>query len=154
MRAARHAGGVGVPASGGFTLLEVIVALALAAVLAVVLMAGRARTGAEVAAEAAILKGHLRFSQAMAMANNTVVWSVSVGDRAYTLQRDGLPSPMGLPDEDSSTHQLADGVTISQGGGVITFTEWGDPVESRTIVLSDGTSTHTVTVLSGTGFIP
>lgn len=141
-------------ASGGFTLLEAIAVLVLIVVLTAAVWMRATHTGAAVAAEAAILRGHLRFVQAMAMANNTVVWSVQIGGTSYTMQRDGAPSPLHLPDESSATRQLASGVTIAGGGGVLTFNEWGVPDQGRVVVLSDGVSQQTVAILGGTGFIP
>ncbi len=138
----------------GFTLMETIATLVVIAIMAVVFAAAASRTGAEVASEAAILRGHLRFAQAMAMANNTIVWSVQVDGAGYTLQRDGAPSVLHLPDENSPTHVLARRVSIAQGTGVLTFNEWGECDLPRTIVLGDGETQQSVTILEGTGLIP
>ena len=138
----------------GFTLLEIIAALAIIGLLLMVAWVRATNTGAAVASDAAILRSHLRFLQAMAMGNNTVVWSMSLGNGSYLMQRDGAPSTMNLPDENGPSRTLSHGVVLSGGTGVITFDEWGVPDAPRVIVLSDGTTQHSISILGGTGLIP
>ena len=138
----------------GFTFLEVVATLVLLAILTVVVMVGIRNTHASVAAEANILRAHLRFSQAMAMANNTSDWSVLITDSSYTLHRDGLPSPINLPNENSPTHLLPAGVRIVGGAGLHSICEWGCPGGTVVITLSDGSHQQSVTLMGGTGLIP
>ncbi len=138
----------------GFTFIEVVVVLVILAILAVFVMVGIRNTHADVVAEAGILRAHLRFSQAMAMANNTVTWSVLITDSSYTLQRDGVASPIHLPDEASATHTLPAGVRIVQGTGLITFNECGDPGATTWISLSDGGHQEQIAIIGFTGLIP
>ena len=149
----RGAGRCGRSSQGAFTLLEVVAALALMAILALVVFARGGTSEASVAAEAAILRGHLRFVQAMAMANNTVAWTVNLGSTSYTMQRDGAAATVNLPDESAPTHILTRGVVISQGIGVLPISEWGVPDQTRVITVSDGQYQQSVIVLGGTGLI-
>ncbi len=137
----------------GFTLIEVTAVLVIVAVLCVLVMAGWTRTPAQVVAEAGILRSHLRFSQGMAMANNTATWSVMISGGSYTLLKDGQPSPINLPDETSPTHTLSGGVRIVGGTGVHEFCEWGCPGVNTVITLSDGRHQEHVRILGFTGLI-
>ena len=137
----------------GFSLIEIVATMVIIVVLSVALMVGSRRTHADVAAEAGILRSHLRFVQTMAMANNTCAWGIVVTDSSYTLQRDGLPSPINLPGENAPGRSITPGVQIVQGAGVHTFCPWGCPGETLTITLSDGNQQERITVLAFTGLV-
>lgn len=117
-------------------------------------MVGSRETHAAVVAEAGLLRTNLRFLQSLAMANNTANWSVLITSDSYGLLRNGQPSPINLPDAPAPERRLADGVSIVQGMGVISFNEWGDPGQDYIIVLTDGDSSQQVTITGFTGLIP
>ncbi len=148
---------MGCPRTGarrrGFSILEAVAALVVVAILAVVVAARVGPLESSVVAEAQILRGHLRFIQAMAMCNNTVAWSVHIASSSYTMQRNGVPAPMNLPDEDAPTHRLEGGVSLSGDGGVVSIDEWGVPDRTRTFIVGDGVHQQSVTFLGGTGLI-
>lgn len=137
----------------GATMIELVATLVVLAVLAAFALPAARNTGANVAAEAAILRGHLRYAQGMAMANNTYTWSVNLGANSYTLQRNGAPAPINLPNENAPTHTLRAGVSIGAGLGVITFTEWGDIGAARVITVTDGDVAQSISIAATTGLI-
>ena len=137
----------------GFSLIEVIVVLVVLAVLAVTFVSGM-ETGAGVAAAADILRSHLGFAQALAMANNTAVWSVQFDNNTYRLLRDGAESPLPWPGTASAAHELPDGIAIAEGTGLMTIDEWGAPPLTRDIRLTDGSQVATVRITEFTGLVP
>lgn len=140
--------------AAGFTFMEIIAVLAIMGVLVAMISAGHI-VRASVPAEAAMLKAHLRYVQSLAVANNTVRWSVRLGEHDYELMRDGVASPISFPGENAARHDLPDGVHIIAGaGGVIEFDGWGAPVLSHVITLSDGVLSRSVQVIGFTGLIP
>ena len=141
----------------GFTFLEVIVALALLAILAVFIGAGM-DVPASVAAEADILRSHLGFAQSLAMANNVAAWRISFAAAQYTLERnDGSgwgPSPLHWPGADSATHVLPGDVQIVGGAGSLAIDALGAPAATYVVTLSDGTTAHPVSIVGFTGLVP
>jgi prepilin-type N-terminal cleavage/methylation domain-containing protein len=140
-------------ARAGFTLIELVFTLVIVGVLAVFMITSISNTPASVVAEADILRAHIRFSQAMAMANNTSTWGLQFGGTSYTLLRDGQPAPLNLPHENSPTHTMAPGVTVA-GPGLVLFDEWGDPGGTVQFTLSKGSHAETVMITAFTGLVP
>ena len=138
----------------GFTLIEVIAVLLLTVVLAAVAVPRLMDSGVAVAAEAEVLRAHLRFAQSLAVSANTAGWSVLVAGQSYQLQRNGAASPIHFPGESSATHVLAGGVNVTGGTGALVFDAQGAPAATHVITLSDGTRTETVSVTGFTGLIP
>lgn len=137
----------------GFSLIEVIAVLTVVVVLAVALTAGM-DTHASVVVEADILRSHLGYAQALAMANNTAAWSIAFSGASYTLLRDGNPAPIHWPNESSATYSLPTGVSIVSGAGVVTLDEWGAPAATHAVSFSDGSQTETVSITGFTGLVP
>lgn len=138
-----------------FSTIEVVAILIVIVVLTAVVaeVASSARLTLET--EAATLSSNLRFAQTRAMAATEAVWSVQITATGYSLLCDGAVSDQPWPNEESATHLYSDGaVQTTAGTGTITYTAWGDPgPDDRTITLSKGTETLSVTVVGVTGFV-
>jgi len=145
----------------GFTLIEVIAVLVIIGVVAAVVVSRMMSPSSfSLVSETDILKGHLRYAQYRAM-SHTEKWGI----RFPTNNSYNLLSPTAttskLPNEDSSTHTLPSGITISSDAGTVYFNEWGNPVSDTgdllletTISLTDGSTTQEFTIKPNTGFIP
>jgi MSHA pilin protein MshC len=135
------------------TLIEVIAVLLVLSIVGVVVLALATGGNANAPAQAAILKSHLRFVQTLAMANNRDAWTVSFQGGSYTLNRNGSPAALKLPNESSSTHTFPSGVSItSVTDATLSLTERGSPgPNSFTIVLN---GTETIMITRNTGYIP
>jgi len=140
---------------GGFTLIEIIAALMIVAILAAVAVSKIPSTQSyEADSEIDILKTNLRYAQLRALSDDKP-WGISFksegGIWQYTLLREPPnTAPYNLPNENSPTHILPSGITIA--GAAVTFDEWGSPgAGDITITLTPGS---TITVTKHTGFIP
>jgi len=135
---------------GGFTLIEIIAVLIVIGILSAVAVTKIVSTQSISAiVEADILKARLRYVQIRALGDDKT-WGMSFAGNSYTMLRDGNPAPYNLPDHDSPTHTLPNGITVS--GGTVAFDEWGSPgVADRVINISPGAPTITIT--KHTGFI-
>ncbi len=138
----------------GFTLIELFLVLVVLGILASYVVIGNARTGAALAAEADILRAHLRFVQSLAMSNNTGTWTVTFTAAGYAVQFDGNPAPVNLPDQNTPSRSFEGGVTLTAGIGTLTLDALGAPAATYTLLLSDGDRTETITITGGTGLIP
>lgn len=138
----------------GFSLIEVIVVLVVLVVLAVTFVSGM-ETGADVAAAADILRSHLGFVQALAMANNTATWGVSFEANAYTLVCTPTPAHLpAWPNESSARYVLPAGVKIISGLGVVTLDEYGAPAATHVVIFSDDEQQQQVSITGFTGLVP
>src|SRR5665647_1712045 len=150
--------------SRGFTVIEIIAILLIIAILGVVVVSRMTSTKPyNVAAEVETLKANLRYAQFRALSDadkrvssNATTWGISFFANSYTLQKTevgGVPTTPNFPGENSPTHTLPSGITIS--GSNVTFDAWGSPGGSNIpITITDGTSPQTITVTKNTGFIP
>jgi MSHA pilin protein MshC len=152
----------------GFTALEVIAVIFVIAVVGVTAASRIAsKTYYDIAAETEILKANLRYAQFRALSDadtnygvNNATWGISLSGSSYTLQRNGSAATTNFPGESSSTHNLPNGISVT--AGTVTYNIWGIPVDAAglplagnvTIVISDGTSSQTVTITRHTGFVP
>lgn len=141
-----------------FALVECVVVLLLLGILAAVVVS---RAGGQAAAilptEAALLRAHLRYAQARAMAD-TAPWGLLLAADHYTLIRDGAAAGQ-FPGEADSTHVLPQ-VTLAADAGSLTFNSWGEPLgagvllgSNFAITLSGGGSAKSILVTRNTGFI-
>lgn len=147
----------------GFTLIEVIAVLVIIGVVAAVVISRMMSPSSfGVVSEADILKGHLRYAQYRAM-SYTERWGISFPtNNSYNLLSPTATTSK-LPNEDSTTHTLPSGITVSSGaesGGTVYFNEWGNPVNGlgallpdTTITLTYGSTTRTFKITQNTGFI-
>jgi len=134
-----------------FSLMEVIASLVVIGVIAAVTASRITDTGADAAAEAARVKAHLRFAQALSMSDDTVTWGIHFTAGSYTLYRSGAPASLSLPGETSSTRNL-EGVTLTAGIGTVNFDNLGSPGPvDQTVVLA---GTKTILITKNTGHIP
>lgn len=138
----------------GFTIIEVILVIVVLAVVSMGAMAvGVDSRGVAVVAEADILRAHLGFMQAMAMANNTVDWSVGFSGGSYVLLADGAPAPVNLPGESSPAHAFPPGVALVLGAGTLTFDFWGAPPADYRVGLFGGSRQESVLIRGFTGLV-
>ncbi len=147
----------------GFTMFEVIVVVVLISIVAAfVVVRGTSKAVYDLASEAEILKGHLRYAQYRAM-SDIDPWGLSITANGYHLLKNKAPATDTLPNESGPSHTLPSGITITTGAGtMIHFNERGSPVgdddtimaTETQIVLSDGSSTQTIFIKPETGFIP
>jgi hypothetical protein len=94
----------------------------------------------------------------------TLTWGMRFNAGSYDLLYDNDATSRRLPNEDSPSHTLARGITMtsSLAGSVLHFNEWGNPVGTDAvpltadvlITLTDGSASQTVRVTQNTGFIP
>ena len=138
---------------GGFTLVEAIAVLLLLGVLVLIMTSTSFNSSADLVAEVDQLRGHLRFVQSLAMANNVDSWGIAVSAGGYTLRKNGSVAPIDLPGLGTATHVFTAGVSVIGGTGVVAFDEFGRPVGAAvTITLSDGTHTRVIIMDAETGY--
>lgn len=134
----------------GFTLIEaiaVLIALGILGAFAVIkILPTQSYT---VASEKEILKMHLRYVQLRAFGDDKT-WGMSFAGDTYTALRDGNIADYNLPNENSPTHTLPSGITIS--GETVTFDEWGSPGNSN-IQLNMSAGGGDIIITKNTGFI-
>jgi prepilin-type N-terminal cleavage/methylation domain-containing protein len=147
----------------GFTMLEVIAVLIILGIIMAFVVSRSTNIRAELSSETETVKAHLRYAQCMALANDIYSWRITLSSGSpdyYTLSKINKSdstetSPINLPNEDSPTHTLPSGISITSGLGTVTFDEWGSPgTTTQSIILSDGAgNSETITITKNTGFI-
>ena len=155
----------------GFTAIEIIAVILIIAIVGVVAVSRMTSTKTfDVAAVVEILKANLRYAQFRALSDTdkrygekATTWGIVLSANSYTLQKteEGSITNPSLFGESSSTRNLASGISITTGTGIITYDGWGIPALNGapiagdlTIIITDGTSPQTITVTKNTGFIP
>jgi len=86
--------------------------------------------------------------------SDTDSWGIEFSGNSYKLLKNESDAPTHLPNDDSNTHDLQNGVSVS--GSTVHFSPcWGSPGDSdMSITLSaDGGHSETVTIAQHTGFI-
>ena len=159
----------------GFTMIEMVAVLIVAAIFATFLAFRPASTDKDLSVQAELLKASLRFAQIKALSDcvGTQTWGISFSSAgtSYTLvwSKEGITtSPVNLPGEygnvafvftPSPTHTLPTGMTISAGAGTtVAFDQWGRPVDGSgnpvdadiTLSFHQGTL---ITVTKNTGLV-
>ena len=154
----------------GFTMIEMIFVLIVLVIMAAVFMSRYVTPGTnELMIETDGLKTSLRYAQIKAM-NDTVDtaplgWGIFANSTSYTLKKNNITATSNLPGDNSPTHTLATGVTVTvTAGGVTTvaFNEWGAPIDASGIPVTgnitltltkSGEVAANITVTKNTGFI-
>lgn len=154
----------------GFTMIEIVVVLVVLFIMSAVLMSRYVTTATNVLMiETDGLKTSLRYAQSKAM-NDTVDtaplgWGIFPNSALYTLVKNNITATSNLPGDNSPTHTLATGVTVTvTAGGVTTvaFNEWGAPIDASGIpvtvnitlsLMKSGEAPANITVTKNTGFI-
>jgi MSHA pilin protein MshC len=153
----------------GFSLVELVIVLALFAVVAVAVVSRIQRTEVDLVGETELIKAHLRFAQTRAMGSEAI-WGVQCDTGStYWLYRNGDPTDqIALPGEKPAGIDLAaKGFALEPF--ILSFDAWGTPhtdaaatdgqelqssdTES-TLTLSRGSATRTISITPNTGFIP
>lgn len=137
----------------GFTIMEMIAVLLVIAVLVVFIATGD-WVDTAVASDADVLRSHVRYAEALAMANNTAAWSIRLAGNRYSMWRNNELSPIPFPGESSAEHVLSSGVTLAGGDQVIPLNQWGAPDNNHVLVLADKNQSRSVIIHGFTGFVP
>ena len=151
----------------GFTLIEVLSVLVLLGVLAAVAFSRFAAGDTDHLLQKDLLIQHLRHAQLKAMADDTpwyVQFDATGPGYSYQLFRQGEAGPRTFPGEESDTVTLAAGVSLAMAApALVAYDAWGRPATdagagtlqgvSRTITLSQGAATTTLTVTRNTGYL-
>jgi prepilin-type N-terminal cleavage/methylation domain-containing protein len=164
--------GIGVGGNVGFSLLELVAALFIVAIVSAIVVSRFTFTDTDRTAQTDIIKTHLRYTQSQAMGTGSV-WYLrffNSSPDSYAVYQYGNPSvqdpePRQLPGMDSPTATFPEGTTVNAGASnVISFDSRGVPCtdssgqtpqsENRTITLSQGGDAATITIIKNTGFIP
>jgi MSHA pilin protein MshC len=143
----------------GFTLIEVISVLVIMGVISAVVISKTSSTSEySLASEVDIFKMNFRYAQAKALNSTGNIWGLSIAadGKSYTLTENGIASVKAkLPADDSNTHAISKGISITTGAGAIfRFDDYGSPgAAAATIVLTDGANPKTLTVTANTGYL-
>jgi len=149
--------------AAGFTSFEIIAAILVIAIIGAIAIARfTAPSDYTVAAEVEIMKSNIRYAQFRALSDadtslgvNDATWGIAFSANSYTLQQNGSTATINFPGDDSATHNLPAGITVSASASPLTFDVWGSPGASNiTVTVTDGVSPQTVVVTQNTGFIP
>lgn len=142
--------------SGGFTLLELVLTIAIIGLLALLVMPRLLNAYPRLAAksEGIRLRADLAYAQQLAIAHNQThrVTFDTGGERVSIYRVEGAP-PHGLISERTLTGGV-DLVGCSFAGGYVEFNSLGEPSEGGSVLLRGaGGETVTVTVAPGTGLV-
>lgn len=172
------------PATGisGFTLLEIIAVLIIAAIAALVVISAVSRGKANLAGRTEALKAHIRYAQSMAMSTDEENWGIRFNadtGRYWLFVCEGgdetcdpdesdniIPIPGTENDQDNKIYLGGEGIEFSTSEGedaTLAFDNFGTPYSgnlnqilenSLTINLSQADNSETVKVTATTGFVP
>ncbi len=157
--------------NAGFTIIEIVVVLIVLSII-VAFAIGRGRvTNADLKVQTEVLKSQLRHAQARAM-NDNMPWGIQTDGSGgnYWLFRYDTDSAtlttIKLPGENANTVDLA-AEEMSMTAGTYSFNDRGIPYyanysgtppgapisENRSITISKGSDTYSITITKNTGFI-
>ena len=147
----------------GFTLLEAIAVLVIIGIITAVGVGRFYTTDADLTSRTEVLKTHLRYTQARAMNSNAVWYIQFTTTSTYSLFKDGAAKQ--LIGEEGTIVTLPSGLSVSYGGSsIVSFDSMGRPctdaaaqaqqTADRTLTVSSGSGSKSVTITKNTGFIP
>ena len=157
----------------GFTLIEIIVVLVLMSIIAAsVLIRGMDTDQIDMMAQAAKIRNHIRYAQAMAMKRSDTNWGIKCdGSTSYWFFKgtdpDDSANQLPLPGEKSSQILLAD-IDVTVDGFELYFDKYGRPYTAYTdetsntpvsagnplaITISAGSGSVTLSITPETGLI-
>ena len=156
----------------GFTFIEMIVVLVLMSIIAAsVLVRGMDTDQIDLMAQAAKIRNHIRYAQAMAMKRSDKNWGIKCDGNAYWFfegtNPDDSASQLPLPGEKSSQILLAD-IDVTVDGFELYFDKYGRPYTAYTdetsntpvsagnplaITISAGSGSVTLSITPETGLI-
>lgn len=164
-----------VTGQGGFTMLEIISALVIIAIIAAVAVSRTSSISqSKLRADAETLKVHLRYAQLRALNSTERVWGIDFSSGSYRLFY-SVESDAGanvhyvsFPGGDGSTVELQN-TTMTFDDIDLSFDTWGKPyqnlranydaspipqVADRTITLADTSgNTESITIIKNTGYV-
>ena len=153
----------------GYSFFEIVVVLVLSSILLFIIISRVSTTDVELVSQSEVVKTHLRYAQAKAMAADTI-WGLHCDNSStYWLFRDGsTANRIHLPAED------ADAVDLGSAGFslepfTLAFDSWGTPYTDAAatagqelttsdaeadITLTRSGKSRIITITPNTGFVP
>lgn len=153
--------------SRGFTLIEIIAALIILAIVsAVVISRGASSADANLKSAAEVLKGHIRYAQMRAMNMKSATsgcnasFGIGTAGNSYFMFSDCITSnKVVLPGADGNIISTS-GMTLTSTEANITFDDWGRPCSDLNgLTLSPADinltlGTEPITITKNTGYVP
>jgi prepilin-type N-terminal cleavage/methylation domain-containing protein len=148
----------------GFTLIEIIAVLVLMSIIAAgVMVRGMNTDQIDLMAQAAKIRNHIRYAQAMAMKRNEI-WGINCAAGEYWQFKNSTSNPVRLPGEKVDKISLAD-LGVGMNEFRVYFNKLGEPYKSYppsqqvkptnvlTITISGASDSVTLSVTPETGLI-
>ena len=142
----------------GFTFIEMIVVLVLMSIIAAsVLVRGMDTDQIDLMAQAAKIRNHIRYAQAMAMKRSDKNWGIKCDGNAYWFfegtNPDDSASQLPLPGEKSSQILLAD-IDVTMDGFTLLFDGYGIPYKDNlSTKVDDSSNPLAITISAGSGSV-
>ncbi len=155
--------------NSGFTLIEIVAVLIILGIVSAVVVSRAGNNDVDLAAQAEVIKGHIRFAQMRAMAAddspaNLPTWGIcsNAAGTQYWLYNRNNATPVLLPGEENARISLTDAGLTSMTVFDISFNDWGVPFvrngplplsANLSITVNDDGNSDTVTIFPQTGFV-
>jgi prepilin-type N-terminal cleavage/methylation domain-containing protein len=142
----------------GFTLIEIIAVLVLMSIIAAsVLIRGMNTDQIDMMAQAAKIRNHIRYAQAMAMKRSDTNWGIKCDGNAYWFFKgtdpDDSANQLSLPGEKSSQILLSD-INVTMDGFTLLFDQYGIPYKNNLSTKVDNSSDSlSITISAGSGSV-
>jgi prepilin-type N-terminal cleavage/methylation domain-containing protein len=142
----------------GFTFIEMIVVLVLMSIIAAsVLVRGMDTDQIDLMAQAAKIRNHIRYAQAMAMKRSDTNWGIKCDGNAYWFFKgtnpDDSANQLPLPGEKNSQILLAD-INVTMDGFTLLFDRYGIPYKNNLSTKVDNSSNSlSITISAGSGSV-